>query len=215
MSWACEQGDADGNMLAWGVRLSSDRKFFLEVQDRQTIQYKISKAASIDAGTSGDTQGSIQQVRGVYTDLQGKQQITDWQKDEDAYLAEQYYRRRSIRLDNITNVTDAEYAANLFLSENKSPKRSSSYTVSDGTVFTSGGLKVPIDEVVATGEIVAIEDWRSVEAGITGTDIRDSWTQEQIVGVEVEYDSGRARLIPASAPSMFDKYMEELARISA
>ncbi len=84
----------------------------------------------------------------------------------------------------------------------------------EGAVFTDQGKTVPIDEIQATGGIVLIRDWRAVESGISGTDIRDNFTKEQIVIVEINYDRKSAKLTPASARSEFERYIAELARIS-
>jgi hypothetical protein len=212
MSWVCKAGDGSGNLLAWGVRLTDGRKFFLETQDRSTIDYKVRRDVPVEASVSGDVQGSVQQVRIVYEDELGVRQHTDWLSDEDAYFAG-HFRRQSVKVDNINTADEADELAALFLSESKQAKRQANYTVSEGAVFTPADLIVPIDEVKATGRMVTIEDWRSVETGGSTTDIRDSWTQENIVVVQIDYENRTAQLTPAGAKDTFTRYIAELSRI--
>lgn len=211
LAWACNFGDEHGNEVAWGVRLDDRKELFLEAQDKATIGYVVSRAGPISASVSGDLQKSWQQVRGLYTDKLGMQKTTEWQYDQDAYFNDMY-RRKSLKIDSVDTEAEAVSVAQLYLESVKSPSASAKYTVSTGSVMTPYGTVVPFDEIVAKGSIVAIEDWRAVEAGSAGTDIRDSWTKEQLVAVEINYDQGTASLTPASARSDFDKYMTELSR---
>jgi hypothetical protein len=165
---------------------------------------------------AGDLHESWQQVRATYQDILGEPQHTDWISDSDYYFGEgDQYRRKTVRLENVSTSTGAENLIQRFLDENKQPKKSARYQVHDGSVFTAEGVPVPVDELKATGGLVKIEDWRSVETGDVSTDLRTNWTTEQVVGVEVDYENGTANLIPASAKSTFERYMAELARIKA
>jgi hypothetical protein len=176
-----------------------------------TIDYIVRRSAPVEAAMSGDVQESVQQVRAIYTDEFGEQQLTNWRVDMDAYFAA-HYRRKSIRLDSVTDEDEAVDLADLFLTENKDAIRSSRYVVGDGSVFTPGLVELPVDELEATGRIVRMEDWRSVEAGLSATDLR-SWTEEQVVSVEVDYDSRRATITPGSPLSTFVMRMAEMARL--
>lgn len=215
MKWACSIGDSSGDAVAWGIRLDDRRRFFLEVQDRSTIGYVVRRTAPVEMSVAGDLDESWQYIRGVYTDILGEQQFTDWQYDEDAYFGDDYFRRKSVLLDNINNEADAEDAIAKYLVDNKLPRRESRYTAYDGSVFTRHGTAIPIDEMQATGKLIRVEDWRSVEGGLSSTDLRDSWTTEQIVGVEIDYDGGSATLIPASAKKTFEMHMAEISRLAA
>lgn len=211
MRWACGFGDGSGSPVAWGIKLDDTKTMFLEIQDRSTVDYVVRRSAPMEASIGGSVQGSLQQVRGVYSDEKGEQQVTAWQADSDYYFSARY-RRASIRLDNVDNDTDAVSMVQLYLDENKEAKRSAKYVAGDGAVFTPDGLEVPFDEVQATGRLVKIEDWRAAE--VSGTDLRQAWTMEQIVLVEVDYDAGRVSLTPAGARSTFERYMAELALLA-
>ena len=212
LSWACGYGDGNSNLFAWGIRLTDEKKLFLETQDKATIDYVVRRDGPTTITANGDLQKSLQQVRAIYTDRTGEQKLTGWIYDEGFYF-EGKYRRKSIRLSNVDSEEEANELTQLYLDENKEPGRTTRYSVGTGSVFTEAGLQIPIDEIVATGRVSAIEDWRSVETGVSGTDLRDYWTREQIVLVEVNHDAGTATLTPAGQKTAFDAYMAELARI--
>lgn len=214
LAWACSYGDRYGRRVAWGIRLDDHIRFYLEIQDTSTVDYIVRRSGPAQISMGGDIQESAQYVRGVYVDKMGEQQVTDWQYDEDAYFEERY-RRRSIRLENVDSGSEADSLITQYLKEKKYQKQSARYMVNDESVFTVSGMPVPIDELKATGKLIRIEDWRSVEAGRSASDLRNTWTTEQIVGVEIDYDAGTASLIPASAKSTFESYLAELARIKA
>jgi len=213
MAWACYFGDSNGDRIAWGIRLNRDKVIFLEVQDGSTVDYVIRRSGPANVSVSGDIQNSWQQVRGIYADKLGDQQMTAWQSDSGAYFNSKY-RRKSISLDSVDTDAEAVSLISMFLNENKNPKTSAKYSISTGAVFTEYGVLVPFDEIKATGRIMMIEDWRAAESTSLGSDIRDSWTREQIVAVEVNYDQGSATLTPASAKSDFERYMAELSRLA-
>jgi hypothetical protein len=212
MAWAASFGDGSSNLVAWGIKLDDRKRFYLETQDLETIDYVIRRTAPVQASMGGDIQETAQQVRAIYSDKLGEQQITAWQVDTDSYFSG-HYRRKSIRLDSVDDADEAAALALLSLNEGKDAKRSARYIVHDGSVFTEAGAIVPIDEVKATGRLIMIEDWRAVESGASSADLRNAWAIEQIVGVEIDYDAGTANLIPASARSTFATYMSEVARI--
>lgn len=213
LTWGSKFGDGSSGLVAWGVRLNDNKVLFIETQDTATIDYVIRKTGPVDASASGDIQDSFQQVRGVYSDKLGKQQITAWQSDSDAYFNSKY-RRKSVKLDSVDTDSEAVDAITIFLDENKAPKRTTSYSVGEGAVFTMEGVQIPVDEIKATGRLTMIEDWRSIETGFGGTDLRDYWTKEQIVAVEVNYDDGTATLTPAGARKNFERYMADLAQLT-
>jgi hypothetical protein len=142
------------------------------------------------------------------------QQYTAWQNDTEAYFNGKY-RARSLRLDSVNRESDAEDLVAQWLRENKYQKQAARYTVHEGSVFSQYGVPVPIDELKATGRLVRISDWRSVEGGRSTTDLRDSWTIEQIVGVTINYDDGSAEIIPGSPKSTFELMMAEQTRMQA
>lgn len=214
LSWAASFEDGSDNLVAWGIRLDDRKRFYLETQDLDTINYVVRRTAPMEASMGGDIQETAQQVRAIYTDKLGEQQFTAWQIDTDAYFAG-HYRRKSIRLDSVDDDDEATTLATQFLDESKDAKRSARYVVHDGAVFTQAGARVPIDEVKALGSLIMIEDWRAVESGASSTDLRNTWAIEQIIGVEVDYDAGTASMIPASARSSFASYMSEIARIKS
>jgi hypothetical protein len=211
MTWMCEIGDGQGNPLAWGVRPDRRKMFYLETQDTSEISYYIQAAGgAASVGVAGDLQESHQQVRGVYEDSLGRRQLTAWQSDTDAYF-EGHYRRKSVTLDNIDNDTDAVELAQMYLEERKVPKLGTKYKVSHGGVKYATGRTIPIDELVATGKTIVIQGLRNSETGMGAGQLR---IEEQLIGVEIDYDAGTANLIPASARSDFERYMAELARIA-
>jgi hypothetical protein len=214
MTWACQFGDGGGSRVAWGIRLDERIRFYLETQVLNRVDYVIRRTAPIEITLGGDIMESWQQVRAIFDNVLGERQYTDWISDSDAYFTD-HYRRKSLRLDTVNDPDEAESLARQWLSENKEAKQSARYTAHDGSVFTKYGAPIPIEEVQALGGLVMIEDWRSVEAGISATDLRNTWAVEQIVGVEIDYDAGTAHLIPASAKSSFEQYMSEIARIRA
>lgn len=213
MEQVCQFGDGSGNLLAWGVRLDDSKTIFLETQDLDEIDYVVRRTGSVDATASGDIQQSVQRARAIYTDKTGKQQVGNWRGSSGHYFGAGYFRAQSVRLDSVDNLTDAEALVDLFLADNREEKRASNYVVGEGSVFTPEGVPIPIAELKATGGLVLIEDWRAVESGLSGSDLR-SWTVEQIVAVEVDLEAGTATLTPAAAVSSFERYMAELARLA-
>lgn len=213
MQWTCEFGDENGDGLNWGVTLDDQKRLYLEVQDTSTIVYRVVRKGPVEASVTGDMQKSVQQVRAVYTDKLGEQQVTAWQSDPAAYFND-HFRRKSVKLDNIDTDTEAVSAIQLYLDDHKGPEISTRYSVGYGAVLTANGKQVPIEEIQALNGITMIQDWRAVESGMSGTDIRDTWTKERIVAVEIDYDAQRATLTPASARGSFEKYMAELSRLA-
>ena len=213
MQWACEFGDENGDGLNWGVTLDNQKKLYLEVQDRSTIVYKVVRQGPVEASVTGDVQKSVQQVRAIYSDKLGVQQITAWQTDSAAYF-DGHFRRKNVKVDNVDTDAEAISAIQLYLDDNKNPEISTRYTVGYGAVLSAHGNSVQIEDIQALNGIVMIQDWRAVESGMSGTDIRDSWTKEQIVAVEIDYDARRATLTPASSRGSFESYMAELSRLA-
>lgn len=213
MSQAASYGDGSLSPIAWGIRLDDKKKMYVEVQDRTTISYIIRRSGPIQASASGDAQESLQKVRAVYSDKLGEQQITAYVEDTTAHFSG-HFRAQSVRIENADTDTEATDLITLFLQENKSPQISSKYSAKDGATFGPHGVPIPFDEVQATGKLVRIEDWRSIETG-DSTRIRDSWTTEQLVAVEVNYDQKSVNLVPGSAKKTFERYMAELSRLAS
>lgn len=215
MKWACAFGDGSGNRIAWGIKLDDRGRFFLETMDLDAVDYLVRRGnAPLEASVGGTIQESAQAVRGRYRDILGEQQITDWQwAPTSAYFSDRF-RRFSVDLEGVDNETDADDLVSVKLSESQYPQKRSRYRVMDGQVFTPWGVRIPFDEVKATGRIMRIEDWRSAETGRSSTDLRNTWMTEQIVGVQVDYASRTVELIPGSAKSTFERMLAELARIN-
>jgi hypothetical protein len=215
MVWACGFGNVSGNRIAWGIRMDDRGRFFLETMDLDAVDYLVRRGnLPMEASVGGTVQESYQGLRGRYRDILGEQQVTDWQwSPTSAYFGDRY-RRGSVDLEGVDNETDADALVAVRLEEIQNPQKRSRYRVMDGAIFTPWGAPVPFDEVKATGRLMRIEDWRSVEAGRSSSDLRNSWTTEQIVGVQVDYESRSVELIPGSAKSTFERMLAELARIN-
>ena len=214
MTWACGFGDTSGNRIAWGIRLDDTNRMFLETQDLDTVDYVILPSRQAAYGVTGSVQETYQIVRGLYQDKTGERQYTDWQSDSGSYF-NGFYRRTTVRLDNVDNETDADDLISVFLEERKWNKTFGSVNVSDGDVTNEFGITVPVDEIKATGRIMRIMGWRSVEGGRSGTDLRNTWTDAQIVMVEVNLDNRTATLTPGSPASNFQRAMAEISRMNA
>jgi len=202
--------DSSDQLLAWGIEFNDLRRIFLEVQDLDTIKYKI-PAKRGQVSVSGSVQKSIQQLRVIYKNKVGDQVYTDWIADSDAYF-EGSFRRKSVRIDNVDTDTEATEYGTLLLDESKKAKRSQSISISEGEIFTNDMVPVRIEDIQA-GSLVMIEESRSGEAD-SATDARNNWTTEMIVAVEIDYGNKKAKLIPASSESDFAHYMRELERLS-
>ncbi len=213
MSEAAAYGDGSLAPVAWGIRLDDKKKMYVEVQDKTTISYIIRRSGPVSASASGDVQESLQKVRAVYSDKLGEQQVTAYVEDVDARFSG-HFRAGSVHVENTDTDAEATNFVTLFLQENKTPKISSRYSAKEGAIFGPHGVPIPFDEVKATGRSIRIEDWRSVETG-DSTRLRDSWTTEQLVAVEINYDQKSVNLVPGSAKKTFERYMAELSRLAS
>jgi hypothetical protein len=209
----CQFGDGSGNLLAWGIRLNEDKELFVEAQDSQTIEYVIKRDTAEPASVSGDVQESIQQVRAIYTDKMGEQQVTDWIADTGYYFAG-HFRRKSVRMENIDNDTEAQALAQIYLDENKAARRTTKFPVSEGSIFSPEGIPIPFDEIRATGGYAQVENWHGVESSGLRHGPLDTPITEKIIAVEIDYESGKVLLTPAGATSDFERYLAELARMA-
>lgn len=219
MTWLCGLGDGGDlfGRIAWGVRMNLDRRLFLEQQDLSRIDYVVRRVSRYDFSLGVSLEDSAQKLQGIYNNVDGEQQFTQWQEASEQYFGENlaHFIRRRIRLDSIDNEIDADNAVTLKLLEMKYPGRRSSYRIEDGAIFDAHGGPVPFDEVKASGGLVRVEDWRSavntrnVEYGKL-----DDWTTDQIVAVEVDYQARTVTLTPAGAKGSFERYMANIARLA-
>jgi len=213
LEWTCGFGDENGAGLNWGVRLDDTKTLYLEVEDRQNIKYRIIRDGPVEASVTGDIQKSFQQIRGVYTNKLGDQQITAWQTDTENYFSD-HFRRKSIKVDNVDTDAEAIAVVEVYLDENSGPDISTRYRIGKGAILNQFYHEVDIVDVKALNGITMIQDWRGVESGMSGTNIADSWTKEHIAAVEIDYDSKTVTLTPSSAKYSFGRYIAELARLA-
>ena len=212
LSWLCKFGNADGELLAWGVEMNDLRRLFLETMDLTTIRYIVKRESALQAQVSGDMQQSYQKVYGMWTDTVGDAQRTADRTDQDAIdRLGGTTRRRALQVDGVTDETQALKAVDLYLAESALPKVSSSFTI-QGDLYTPALAPVPFDEIKAGG-MVQVRDFRAREATLTLNDFRDPWTTFRLVGVEIDEDAHSMRLIPASDMSGFERYMTLLAQL--
>lgn len=208
LTWACEQGDGSGNLLAWGI--DENKVLYLETQDKGEIKYFIRRPGA-SVSSTGDLQESWQRVMGVYQDRSGQQKYTDWVSDTDFYFGNNRYRSKYVKLDNIDNETAANTAIQLYLDENKMPKGTGAFTVSGGSVYNRFNVPLAIEDLDAGG-MIAVQDWRSSQV-YGETDMRKTFVIDQVAAVEIDYDDNTATITPGSAKSSFQTYMKELSRL--
>ena len=206
-------GDNIGDPISWGIRLNDKSEFYLEKHDKSTVKYIVTRMSGNDISFSGDLQNSWQKIRGTYTDVLGDQTVTDWITDEDFYFNEGH-RAQTIPL-SVSNKDSAEELVGIFLNENKKPKVASSLLIKNGSIRNPNGIVIPFDEVQATGGLVRIDDFRSREASEENvSSLRNDWTTELLVAVEVNYKQKTVTLVPGSAKTTFESYMAELTKIA-
>lgn len=210
LDWMCAFGDRDDDLLAWGVEMNDQRRFFLERQDLETLKYVVGRSSGLEAETRGDWTKSAQKVYGVYRDIANRVQRTaDLVDQGEIDRVGGGFRRVAVGLDgNLDAVTAARLLA-LELEDRKKPETSTSFTVSD-RVYTAQGKAIAIDEVQARG-MVRLEDFRAREVSQETNDTRTQWTSFQLVGVEIDEDAGTARLIPAKDRRQFEQFLARMA----
>ena len=210
ISQACSFGDGSGNLLAWGVELNDLKRMYLEVQDTSQISYVVERE-NASLSVSADLTQSVQRVRGSYTDKLGNRALSTWQEDATVKF-DGRHRERTVSLSNIDTLAGADAVILIYLNDNKLPKKSSNYSVT-GSIYTPEGVPVPFDEIQATGKSILLQDFRGNETGVSDSNLGQGWIQEQLVGVEVDYESRSVNLIPASATDTFGKFMANIARM--
>ena len=89
-----------------------------------------------------------------------------------------------------------------WLSENSKPKGSGSYRVSG--VYSPDGRRVPFDEIVPGG-LVQVMEFRAIEADADAEDYRDKTTTFILAGVQIDYESKAADLLPEQGAGEFER----------
>ncbi len=199
MIWACSFGDASNNRVAWGLELNERKRMYInswgDIEDATTeLILRVSPGSRISITRSlGDT---VQNARAAYSDNTGDVELTSWVSDSDAYTGiGDHYRRRTIQVDNVDNSTDASALVSQLLSETKYPQESVDFVAQQGGVQRATGVDMPIDEVQAMGQLVMAELTDDTSFG--RDDGRNFIAVFQLAGVEVDYDSRTATLMPA------------------
>lgn len=210
IAWCCKFGGADDALLAWGVDLDERRRVYLEAQDLSAIKYVVRRRSGLSAQVRGDLGESYQVAYGVYTDPNNATRRTEDIGDDEAIaLLAGKYRRVAQRLDGAMDEAAALALLRLYLSEHRLPQVSTSFSVSDA-VFTPTGKRVMPEDIQAGG-IVLVGDFRAREVDLSGNDYRTQWSSFQLVGVEVDYEAGSARLIPAGDRRAFEQILARAA----
>lgn len=210
MNWACKFGTGLGHRLAWGLLLNERNTFFIEdMQDPdepvgygRDIELILRPGPGVNIAVSRSLNESQQVLRGSYTDQLGETALTDWITDEDAYFAGKY-RRATINLSNVDDVSTAEALIAQLLLESKYPAERASYTAVQGSIRSISGSEVPIETIQATGQLVAIESKQGFNKG--RSDERNFVAVFQLAGVEVDYENRSVTLIPAAPRQDFTR----------
>jgi hypothetical protein len=211
MAWACGFGDATGDRVAWGLELNDRNRMYLESWGGQ--EYGISSVALtllLSPGSSVSVSRSlgetIQNVRAAYTVNTGEVELTSWSFDADAYTGSgNYYRRRTIQLDNVDNSTDAGALITQLLTESKYPLEVVDYSAKQGSILLATGAEMAVDEIQASGQLVAVELTDDTSFG--RDDGRNFVAVFMLAGVEIDYDEQVARLSPANPKRDFTRMM--------
>jgi len=208
--WAASFGDANGLALAWGIRFDDSRTVFLESIDRANVAYSVRRDAQMNAETSGDWQGSHQQLYGRYKDADGN--IVRTSDVEDAVTIEALggYARRS-ELD-VSVTTDASVVASILalaIAEKGPIATKSSLSVA-GFVQTANGGEM-FAELLQAGKMISIEDFRAREAALSGgLDLSDTFTTGLAAIVEVDAKSHEVRVVLESETETLARYLAVL-----
>ena len=213
LTWCAGFGDSDGGPVAWGVTFDDTRRLFVEAQDLTTVLYVVRRRWA-DLEKSGDWGESAQVVYGVYSDESGEVvRTSDVQDDDLIARLGGFYRRHAMSLQGVTSDTQAVQAVTLWLDENKNPSSAGSFTVRHG-VHSPEGRFVPFDEIVPSGGLVQVHEWRAREATMVPTDYRDNVTTFALAGVQVDEDNRTVELVPRQEEGKFDRYMAIIADLS-
>jgi hypothetical protein len=209
MKDACRYGDGNGKPLAWGVYYDDSKRMFLEIQDTSEIKYKL--VESEDYTVSGDLADSYQKVYGKYTNTYGQTVRTADQTASDQIEAlGGLYKRQVIELDEVTS-DQASTALELALNENKEPKISTSFTISDFILGQNDSI-IPIEDIIS-GSMIQVPQFRARETNILD-DKRMGYFSFMLKSVEIDLDNRTAVLTPADARSTFEKYIENIKRMN-
>lgn len=208
MKKACSYGDGLNHPLAWGTAFDDIKRMFLHVQNTQDIRYKIEESEAYTL--TGDLSQSYQKVYGKYTNTFGQTERTAvYSSQEQIDALGGLYRKTVIQLDDATP-DQAITALELALSENKEPKISTSFTVSD-FVLSSLNRPIPIEDVLSGG-MVQVPEFRAREAQILD-DKRQGYYTFMLISVEIDVYNRTATLTPAGDRSGFESYMETIRRM--
>lgn len=205
--WAASFGDENGLALAWGVRFDDTRTLFLEAIDRVSVAYQVRRDAQLNAETSGDWQGSHQQLYGRYKNADGNMVRTADVEDADTIAALGGYGRRS-EID-VAVTTDPNVVASILalaIAE-RGPMATRSSLSMAGFVQTANGGEV-FAELMQAGKMVSIEDFRAREAALAGgLDLRDTFTTGLAAIVEVDAKSHQVRVVLESETATLARYL--------
>jgi hypothetical protein len=212
MTWACAFGDSSGNRVTWGLELNERKRMYInswgDIDDATTeLILRVAQGSRISITRSlGDT---VQNVRAAYSDNTGDVELTAWSFDSDAYTGlGDYYRRRTVQVDNVDNDTDAGALISQLLSETKYPQESVDFTAQQGGVLRVTGVDMPVEEVQAAGQLVIAE--LADDTSFGRDDGRNFIAVFQLAGVEVDYDSRTATLMPAMPKQGFAQMIARL-----
>ena len=84
-----------------------------------------------------------------------------------------------------------------------------------GNVYKPDGRAVPFDEVLPTGGLVQIQEWRALEATLSAKDYRDRKTTFPLAGVRVDEDNGTVELIPRTMSDAFARQMALIEQLQS
>jgi len=211
MNWCAQFGGVGDTLLAWGVELNDQQRVYLEEQDLTTVKYFVRRTSSLEAQVRGDLKQGLQKLYVVYKNDAGEEQRTDDLEAEDEIKDfGDYYRRGAYKAKGNIDAAAAATLADMVLAEQKKPKVTTSFKVSD-RAYAATGKAIHLDELQAGG-IVLLNDFRAYEATMSAADFRTQWTAFELVGVEIDEERGSARLIPAGDRRGLEQF---LARLSA
>jgi hypothetical protein len=212
LSWCTQFGDSDGNPVAWGVSFDEHKRLFVETMDLTKVLYVV-KPDRADLERSGDWAESAQKVYGIYSDTRGRTGRTGDRVNQDAIDdLGGYYRRQPINVSGVTDHDQAVLMVDLWLEENARPRESGSISVR-GNVYKPDGRAVAFDEVLPTGGLVQVQEWRALEATLSESDYRDKQTTFPLAGVRVDEDSMTVELIPRTTSQAFVRQMAVIEQL--
>ena len=211
LNWACQFGDVNGVVLAWGVGFDDRRLLFLESQDLSTVKYVVHPEDAETLERSGDWSESAQVLYGLYTDALGRTQRTgSYASAGGMRSVGGYYRRQAVNLGSVVNSALAGALVVTKLNEDSRPKTSGAYTVR--RVKTTDGRVVPFDELIPGG-LIQIREFRALEAEARSADLMDRTTTFMLAGVRVDYEEGTVELMQDVESNEFLRQMAVIEQL--